>query len=719
MDPVEPPSPDLEAAKREAAYQTSTASDDTVARALLRSPLFWAGAAAKLIAAALCGSHFATRWFAPFLADFVRGHFADPWAQSVARGEPLAFPYGPLMAGILSLAWLPALAWPFDPSGHLGLLLLRLPLLAADLGVLVLLVRWLEVHVDDALRVWWLSPLVFYATYVHGQLDLLPTAMLCLALFLLFRRRLALSAVVFGGAIATKGHVLLALPLLLVLVHRQRLSAPRYGAIALGVGALPYAALLPSAAFRAMVLGSQETGRFWAAAIPFASTGLLLHLCPAALTAVFLRFASYRRVNRELTLMFVGGTFLLVVALSPPQPGWFLWSYPFVAYVATRLTRRGRAALAALSLAYLGYFLAADPTVFLESLDPTLGAGTGARLAGALRGLSPWLAGPRAASAAFSVLFAITALLGFELYRVGVRGSAIYDFLDVTFMLGIGGDSGSGKHTLGNDLRALVGDPLTLLHGDDDHRWERGHAMWQRHTHLDPRANLLLAQVEGIVTLRQGGDVWKRRYDHADGRFTAPIKVRPTPFVAIVGLHPFYLEQERRLLHLRVFVDTDEGLRRAWKVARDVRLRGYSPERVLAEIERRAEDSARFVHPQRAYADVVVRHLPGADASPTAVSLVVEMATALDTLHLLETLTRLGTLVVTWSPDATLTRDTFSLRGEVTAAELSARARLAVRDIDSLLGHDAWRDGGRGVVQLVLLHAIAARLRFHGASEAA
>jgi hypothetical protein len=38
---------------------------------------------------------------------------------------------------------------------------------------------------------------------------------------------------------------------------------------------------------------------------------------------------------------------------------------------------------------------------------------------------------------------------------------------------------------------------------------------------------------------------------------------------------------------VKVFVDTDEGLRRDWKVARDVKKRGYSPERVLAEIERR------------------------------------------------------------------------------------------------------------------------------------
>ncbi len=691
---------------------------DGVAPRLRASPAFWVGLAVKLVASCLFGSHFATRWFAPFLYDLVHGRFADPWAASLARGEPLAFPYGPAMAGILSLSWLPALFTSFAPGGHLGLYLLRLPLLAADLAILWLLIRWLRLHVDDALRVWWLSPVVFYATYFHGQLDLLPTALFCGALYLLFRRRIFYSALVLGVAIATKGHLALALPFVMVFLYRQRLAWLGYGALVLAVGGAPYVTMLPSDAFRAMVLDNHETRRFWAAVVPYGAPTLLLHLCPTALAVAFFRFASYRRVNRELTLMFLGGVYLLIVALAPPQPGWFLWSYPFVAYMAARLTQRGRTALIALSAAYLAHFFLLAPEVFLEALDPTLGAGFGAVATERIRAAAPWLLTPRNASAAWSLLVAITAITGFELYRVGIRGNSIYHFLDVTFMIGVGGDSGAGKHTLAADLRALVGKQLTLVNGDDDHRWERGHAMWRSHTHLDPRANFLLAQVEGLTTLRQGGELRKRRYNHGDGRFTEPFRVRPTPYVAIVGLHPFYLEQQRRLLHLKVFVDTDEGLRREWKVARDVKKRGHSPERVLAEIDRRMDDSARYVHPQSRYADVVVRHLPGADASPTAASLVVEVSTALDTLHLLEALGALGRLSVAWAPDQTLTRDTFTVRGEVTADELSERVRATLRDTDSLIEAEAWLPGGRGVVQFVLLHAIAARLSLHVNAEA-
>lgn len=678
---------------------------------LWRSPLFWAGLVAKLAASALFGSHFATRWFAPFVHGFVTHPFADPWARFLARGEPLAFPYGPGMLGALSIAWLPALAVPIDPAGHAGLVLLRLPLLVADLAVLALLMRWLRVHVEDALRVWWLNPIVFYATYVHGQLDLIPTALLCAALYHLFSRRVLAAAVLFGAALATKGHVLLCLPFALLFLRRHRLPWARFALVALGVGAAPYLALLPSHAFREMVLESAETRRLWSVAIPYGSDGVVLYASVAALALILLRFAAFRRVNRELTLAFIGGTYLLLVALTPPQPGWFLWSLPFVAHVAARRTRAGRNALLTLSALYVSYFLVARPQVFLEALDPTLGRGAGEALFNKIAATAPGLFSPHAASLVWSGLFASTLAMGFEMYRAGVRGNASYRFLDTNFMLGVGGDSGAGKHTLADDLRAVLGAQLLVVHGDDDHRWERGHTMWRKHTHLDPRANRLIEQVEALAMLRSDAEVRKRSYDHARGRFTEPERVAPRPFVAVVGLHPFYLQQQRALLHLKVFVDTDETLRRQWKVARDVRERGHTEDQVVAEIERRAADSARYVRPQRLHGDVIVRHLPDASDDARAFAVDVELASALEPLYLLEVLAQLPNVTVEWAPDKALTRDTFALRGSVEASALRGLAASAIPDIEDLVEHEGWRDGGRGMVQFVLLHAISARLR--------
>ena len=705
----EPPAPVQEP---RAQTELDVAELKNVLRTLRGSKLFWSGLVVKLTAATLFGSHFATRWFAPFVYQFMHGHLSEPWTDFAARGEPLAFPYGPGMLGVLATSWLPALVVSFDPSSHLGLLLLRLPLLAADLAILLFLMRWLRVHAQDALVAYWLSPIVFYATYVHGQLDLIPTALLCGALFLVFNRRLVLGGAVLGLSLATKGHLLIAVPFILVYLYRQRRSSLVFLAAAIPTAALLYAWPMGSAAFRTMVFGSAEARKLWAVSVPYGSPGLALYVAPAALAVSLLRFASYRKVNRELLLMFLGALYVSLVALVPPQPGWFLWSTPFVAYLAARLSRPGKMALVAMSALYVLYFFVADPVVFLEAADPLRGAQAGAHTAARLAAAYPYLFSPHAASIVWTALFSTTVIIGFEMYRKGVRSNGIYAFRDQTFMVGVGGDSGAGKHTIARDLHKLFDTTMTLINGDDDHRWERGHVMWRQYTHLDPRGNLLRAQLEGLDALRRGGAVRKRHYDHDQGKFTDPILLAAKDFVTIVGLHPFYLASQRHLLHMKIFVEPKEEIRRAWKVARDVVKRGYTPEQVNEQLDRRAKDSATYIAPQKRHADLVVR-LMEPPQSDTTFTIEYEISNALEPLSLFDVLSQVEGLRVEWVPDAELERDTLHVEGDLDAEQLRLLAQIAIVNLDELCDDrlHGFESGSRGMTQLVLLHAMSARLR--------
>lgn len=682
----------------------------TELRALRGSKLFWAGLVTKVVASVLFGSHFATRWFAPFIYGFVHGKLADPWTPFLDRGEPLAFPYGPGMLGLLSVSWLPALFTSFDPSSPIGLLLLRAPLLLADLAILLFLMRWLRVHSHDALVAYWLSPIVFYATYVHGQLDLLPTALLCTSLYLLFKRKLVPAAIVFGISLATKGHLLIAVPFVMVFLHRQRRGVLPFAAVTLLTAALLYALPAGIPAFRTMVLGSSESKKLWSVIVPYG--GVSLYVAPGVVAVALLRFASYRKVNRELLLMFLGALYVALVALVPPQPGWFVWSMPFVAFFGARLSRSGKAALWMLSATYLVYFFVADPVTFLEAFDPVLGKGNGAHTAERLASAIPGILTPHGASICFTALFATTAMCGFEMYRKGVRSNAIYSFRDQTFMLGLGGDSGAGKHTIGRDLAKLFPETMTLINGDDDHRWERGHEMWREYTHLDPRGNLLRAQLDGLEALRRGTDVRKRHYDHDKGKFTDAVLLTANDFVSIVGLHPFYLASQRHLLHLKVFVEPNEQIRREWKVSRDMKKRGYTREQVIEQIERRAADSAKYIQPQKKYADLVVR-LVSIPTSDTVFSVEYELTSVLDALSLFEVLCQVEGLTVEWKPDETLERDTLQVSGDLDAEQLKVIAQVAIPNLDDLVDERlvGFLPGSRGMTQLVLLHAMSVRLR--------
>ncbi len=690
-------------------------------RYLRRSPLFWSGVGVKLICAVLLGSSVATKWFAPFVYDFVHSGFGNSWEHFLARGEPLGFPYGPGMLLLLATSWLPTSFVSFDPSSHLGLLLLRLPLFVADFAICVLLMRWLRGYARNAVLAYWLSPIVIYATYIHGQLDLLPTALLCVALHCIFGQRMVTAAVIFGVALATKAHILIAACFAVIYVFRRRRSSwLAFVGTMIATTALLYAPVLGSAAFRKMVLGSSEISKVWSLSLGYGSSGLLLYVAPAAVAVALLRFASYRKLNRELTTMFLGAVYVGLVALVPPQPGWFIWSIPFVAYLGARFSRTGRFALIGLTVSYLLYFMLENPELFFQALDPTLGAGTGAALATMLRESVPTVFSIHGTSIAWTALFSSTALTALEMYRKGVRSNELYGFRDESFMIGIGGDSGAGKHTLGADLNRVLGPSrLSLINGDDDHKWERGHAMWRRYTHLDPRGNHLGSQLESLAALRRGGAIRKRHYDHDVGRFTDPVLLKPTDFIGIIGLHPFFLGSQRQLLHLKIFVDPGEKLRRQWKVARDVAKRGYTPERVLEEIERRMSDSSKYVRPQMQYADVLVRHGSIEGMADNTVCIEIELASALEPLLLVDLLGEVSSLVVDWSPNDALTRDRVKVEGELDASQVRLLAVALIPNVDELVDdlEKCWLSGGRGLVQVVILYAISARIRSTAARQ--
>ncbi|MGZ4430280.1 MAG: phosphoribulokinase [Gaiellales bacterium] len=183
-------------------------------------------------------------------------------------------------------------------------------------------------------------------------------------------------------------------------------------------------------------------------------------------------------------------------------------------------------------------------------------------------------------------------------------------------ILGVVGDSASGKTTLTRGLTRLLGHgQLTRVCLDDYHRLDRRQRAREGLTPLDPAANHMDIMAQHLRLLRAGEPVLKPTYRHADGSFGAPVYVRPGTFVIVEGLLGYHSADLRECFDVRVFLDPPESLRRRWKVARDCTRRGYTTDQVLAELDRRETDSETYIRPQRAQADMVVRFTPppGAD----------------------------------------------------------------------------------------------------------
>jgi phosphoribulokinase len=186
-------------------------------------------------------------------------------------------------------------------------------------------------------------------------------------------------------------------------------------------------------------------------------------------------------------------------------------------------------------------------------------------------------------------------------------------------MLAIAGDSGTGKTTLTAGLvEALGRDRITSVAADDYHRYDREERKSLPFTPLNPKCNYMDIMDQHFHHLSMGHPILKPVYDHDTGQLGRPEYVEPAEFVIVEGLLPLYGRRSRASFDIKVYLDPPEDIRVAWKLRRDTSKRGYTEEQVRKELEKREPESAEFIRPQRAQADIVVRFSPIEERGETA-----------------------------------------------------------------------------------------------------
>jgi phosphoribulokinase len=214
------------------------------------------------------------------------------------------------------------------------------------------------------------------------------------------------------------------------------------------------------------------------------------------------------------------------------------------------------------------------------------------------------------------------------------------------FVLGIVGDSGSGKSTISDAVRRLIGaERVTDLKLDDYLRMTRAERLERGLTSLDPAVHDFELMHAHLQLLRNGRSIRVRSYEHADGSFGPMRTVEPREVVLVRGLLGFPTEELRRSYDLAVFLYPEPDLLFRWKVRRDIRSRGYKEAEVLKYIVHHLLDSKEFVLPQAERADLVVRYeLPDPEAPDTqvAITLILRRTAAEALRNALASLDRFG-----------------------------------------------------------------------------
>jgi phosphoribulokinase len=188
--------------------------------------------------------------------------------------------------------------------------------------------------------------------------------------------------------------------------------------------------------------------------------------------------------------------------------------------------------------------------------------------------------------------------------------------VDHPIILGIVGDSASGKTTLSTGVAQILGEEhCTVICTDDYHRYDRDERAANGLSALDPRANYVDILEQHLRLLRGGEPILKPIYDHHHGTLERPVYVKPKEFVIAEGLLGYTTRAMRDCYDVKIYLDPEEDLRVKWKIQRDTARRGYTLEQVIASLERRKLDSPNFIHPQRTFADIVIRFQSSKEAN--------------------------------------------------------------------------------------------------------
>ena len=648
----------------------------------------------KIFLIFIFSSQYNSELFYPFLNSLSFENL-NPWQFYYERNLIDSFPYHGLMLLLLS---------PFAFCGELiggGAYLLKVPLLAADLGILFVLLKLFPRKGKKIYLFYFLNPIVLYATYIHSQLDIIPTALLFIAIYFLTLKKLRTSALFFGFALATKLHVIIALPLVLFYLYKKfQLSlAVKYFAISLFVLVAFDLPFVFSDGFIHMVLLNPKQALLFNTFYNIGSVKILLPV--ASILMVYFHFFNQNKVNYDLLFFYFGLLFTATIFFIYPGPAWYVWMVPFAAIYFIQNQNQNKTLIlhGAFSFAYLVFFVLFYKSEYEDILF--LDQAVDLKIENEnLRNLS------------FTILEVTLLAIMYAFYNYGIKSNSIYKKKN-NLSIGIGGDSGVGKTTLLNNLQDILGDKLLQIEGDGEHKWERGDENWSKFTHLDPKANHIHKQAEAIYELKHNKAIFRSEYDHYTGKFTKPQKIEPKEFIVIAGLHPFYLPKLRKNIDLKIYIDTDENLRRHWKILRDAKTRGYSAEKILQQIESRTDDAKKYIYPQKDFSDIVVHFFPtdSFELGSNEASLNMGLKLTFDAnIHLENILERLECDFV-WDYNDDLKSQYIELK-TVPAVDFENIAIDTIDNINEIITPTAkWDKGYVGLIQLIFLKMISEKLK--------
>ena len=192
-------------------------------------------------------------------------------------------------------------------------------------------------------------------------------------------------------------------------------------------------------------------------------------------------------------------------------------------------------------------------------------------------------------------------------------------------IIGIAGGTASGKTTVANKIKEEFGDNVGLV-SHDFYYLPHNDMSFEERTKINydhPNAFETDRLIRDILSLKSGTAVDMPVYDFTiHNRVDETIHVEPRKVIIVEGILVFENEELRKLMDIKIFVDTDADERLARRILRDVKERGRSLDSVLTQYTTTVKPMHdQFVEPSKRYADVIV---PRGGENSVALKMIIE-----------------------------------------------------------------------------------------------
>lgn len=178
------------------------------------------------------------------------------------------------------------------------------------------------------------------------------------------------------------------------------------------------------------------------------------------------------------------------------------------------------------------------------------------------------------------------------------------------FIIGIAGGSGSGKSTFARRIASRFPNDVALIHCDNYYLPHDDVSLEERKciNYDTPAAFEFSLMVRQIESLKKMQNIISPVYDFTEHtRSDKTLEIEAKPIVLIDGILIFHEPMLRKLMDIKIYVETDADERILRRVRRDVVERGRDIENIIHQYLTTVKPMHNaYVEPTKAYADIIV-----------------------------------------------------------------------------------------------------------------